>query len=167
MTLLRLSIFACLSTLVACADSPPQDGGSRGQAAAGKADGNNDVCAAQGWYGDGYCDQPYCRNPDPDCGNAVILSFQHDGGTYPVGKGSDVIVQLSSSSSARWVVALVDRTLGAPEAMDVGGGFQQFRWHTAGFLDTTGLHTVQLELRSPLGELLSDYTFTADVRDVR
>ena len=28
--------------------------------------GDIDVCEANGWYGDGICD-PYCELPDPDC----------------------------------------------------------------------------------------------------
>jgi hypothetical protein len=159
------SILASLA-LTACTSDALEADRTRDQAADGKADGNNDICEAQRWYGDGYCDTPYCRNPDPDCAGAIVLSFEHDGTEVIIGKGTDAIVQLSATVGA-WEVTSVDRTLGQPQTMRVEPGFFQFRWKTAGLFETVGLHPVEISLLDSRGAVISDYRFTLDIREIR
>jgi hypothetical protein len=49
-----------------------------GQVSNGKADGANDPCLANGWYGDGECDA-FCAEPDPDCDVCARLGLYGDG----------------------------------------------------------------------------------------
>lgn len=165
MNLTRLFFIASTVSLVACAQDPSEEDVSREEGAdLSKADGP-DLCAAQGWYGDGYCDT-FCVSPDSDCADSIVLSFPHAGGTYIVTKGTKVIVQLydsNGSQGANWNVSSVDRTFGYPTEMRIGN-FNQFTWRTDGFLDQTGLHTVEITLGTTGAAPLSTYQFSVDVR---
>jgi hypothetical protein len=164
----RLIFIASTCSLVACAQDPSEgEGLTRDEAAdngGGKADGA-DICAAQGWYGDGYCDT-FCTNPDADCADAIVLSHPHANGTYIVTKGTRVIVQLydsNGSQGANWNVTAVDRTFGYPQEMRIGN-FNQFTWKTDGFLDQSGRHEVEIALGAQGTASLATYRFAVDVR---
>lgn len=167
--MIKILASLCFTTaaLAGCAD-PTTDsapGDRDGLAEGAKADGP-DVCHLYGFYDDGVCDLD-CAQPDGDCAGAVVVRWQHDGGSAIVTHGQKVILQLGSPSPGRWQVTAVDRTLGQPESLWVPN-LEQFTWTTDWLRIAEplgGTHVVHLAYMLP-GEPapLGTFTIALDVR---